>query len=90
MIDHLTMDKVLMEAAQPVMRKDYEDVAAWNSAKEIYYKIATLTTTMVRKPLFAMFFLYITQLLISLTCRSSWAAHINLNRSRFFKMKYSI
>ncbi|KAM0490409.1 hypothetical protein ACHAP8_011568 [Fusarium lateritium] len=39
--------KVLMEATQPVMRDDFEDIVAWESAKEIHHRIATLPTTII-------------------------------------------
>ncbi|KAH7186028.1 ankyrin repeat-containing domain protein [Fusarium flagelliforme] len=39
--------QVLIEAAQAVMLDDYEDIAAWNSAKEIHHKIATFSTAVI-------------------------------------------
>ncbi|KAG8674140.1 hypothetical protein FPOAC1_000103 [Fusarium poae] len=39
--------KVLMEATQPVLRDDYKDDIAWESAKVIHHKIATLSTAIL-------------------------------------------
>jgi hypothetical protein len=36
-----------MEATQPVLRDDYKDDIAWESAKVIHHKIATLSTAIV-------------------------------------------